>query len=59
MAIVARELREHLARETTRVRLRSAGKSLGMRPEDMDRVMARWQAMLARRESGEAPMSVR
>jgi hypothetical protein len=34
-------------------------KVVGLSAEDVDRVIDRWQAMLARRASGEAPLSVR
>jgi hypothetical protein len=58
-ALVARELREHLSQASVRARLRLAGAARGLAPEEVDLTVERWALMLARRETGEAPLSVR
>lgn len=58
-AMVARTLRETLAQPVTIASLRIEAARVGATGAEMDRVIARWQAMLERRESGEAPVSIR
>lgn len=59
VAVVARMLREEVGRPGFVARLRVEALALGAGAEDVDRVIAGWQRMLARRESGEGPLSVR
>lgn len=56
--LVARELRTHLGQPTTRARLLIEGAKNGISQGDMGEVMARWQAMILRREtSDDSPFS--
>lgn len=59
VALIARELQAHLRSPATRARLRTHAAMLDVAPSDVDTVIDRWCAMLARREAGDAPLSVR